>query len=102
RRHTRFKCDWSSDVCSSDLVAKVAQNCAPALSNDGNIVYLAVNGSGGFIRHHNYLLGLNSTTLATVDKVELIDPTDSLNSADVRSEERRVGKTGRRRWDPVS
>src|SRR5260370_23414556 len=22
RRHTRFKCDWSSDVCSSDLVEK--------------------------------------------------------------------------------
>src|SRR5207237_2138764 len=21
RRHTRFKCDWSSDVCSSDLRA---------------------------------------------------------------------------------
>src|SRR5260370_19833307 len=21
RRHTRFKCDWSSDVCSSDLNA---------------------------------------------------------------------------------
>src|SRR5260370_26771026 len=21
RRHTRFKCDWSSDVCSSDLVS---------------------------------------------------------------------------------
>src|SRR5882762_126103 len=21
RRHTRFKCDWSSDVCSSDLEA---------------------------------------------------------------------------------
>src|SRR5260370_30488700 len=21
RRHTRFKCDWSSDVCSSDLPA---------------------------------------------------------------------------------
>src|SRR5207237_4147540 len=20
RRHTRFKCDWSSDVCSSDLI----------------------------------------------------------------------------------
>src|SRR5260370_42083260 len=20
RRHTRFKCDWSSDVCSSDLM----------------------------------------------------------------------------------
>src|SRR5260370_6733201 len=24
RRHTRFKCDWSSDVCSSDLVLFVA------------------------------------------------------------------------------
>src|SRR5712691_13114978 len=22
RRHTRFDCDWSSDVCSSDLVRK--------------------------------------------------------------------------------
>src|SRR2546427_12543752 len=21
RRHTRFDCDWSSDVCSSDLIA---------------------------------------------------------------------------------
>src|SRR5260370_40269295 len=23
RRHTRFKCDWSSDVCSSDLSSEV-------------------------------------------------------------------------------
>src|SRR5207237_1992717 len=23
RRHTRFKCDWSSDVCSSDLLKDV-------------------------------------------------------------------------------
>src|SRR5882762_10536303 len=22
RRHTRFKCDWSSDVCSSDLMLR--------------------------------------------------------------------------------
>src|SRR2546430_7925326 len=26
RRHTRFDCDWSSDVCSSDLTATT--NCA--------------------------------------------------------------------------
>src|SRR6266853_3418167 len=25
RRHTRFDCDWSSDVCSSDLAAIFAQ-----------------------------------------------------------------------------
>src|SRR2546430_17204100 len=24
RRHTRFDCDWSSDVCSSDLYAQAA------------------------------------------------------------------------------
>src|SRR5712691_12280351 len=24
RRHTRFDCDWSSDVCSSDLIVEVA------------------------------------------------------------------------------
>src|SRR6476661_10293857 len=23
RRHTRFKCDWSSDVCSSDLASRL-------------------------------------------------------------------------------
>src|SRR5260370_25563728 len=26
RRHTRFKCDWSSDVCSSDL-SSVTEDC---------------------------------------------------------------------------
>src|SRR5438270_1565308 len=25
RRHTRFDCDWSSDVCSSDLILAVAR-----------------------------------------------------------------------------
>src|SRR2546430_9576762 len=33
RRHTRFDCDWSSDVCSSDLIPIVAivdTNCDPS------------------------------------------------------------------------
>src|SRR2546430_5366086 len=29
RRHTRFDCDWSSDVCSSDLVAQHLSDGAP-------------------------------------------------------------------------
>src|SRR2546430_3690236 len=29
RRHTRFDCDWSSDVCSSDL-PRTADSLAPA------------------------------------------------------------------------
>src|SRR2546430_13358822 len=27
RRHTRFDCDWSSDVCSSDLHGVIDQHC---------------------------------------------------------------------------
>src|SRR5205085_8650437 len=30
RRHTRFDCDWSSDVCSSDLVLALVSDRAPA------------------------------------------------------------------------
>src|SRR5260370_12071272 len=29
RRHTRFKCDWSSDVCSSDLTRLKVQQAVP-------------------------------------------------------------------------
>src|SRR5207237_3993276 len=31
RRHTRFKCDWSSDVCSSDLDAGASCTCNASL-----------------------------------------------------------------------
>src|SRR5882762_9993161 len=34
RRHTRFKCDWSSDVCSSDLPRALAQLQQPAAGAD--------------------------------------------------------------------
>src|SRR5260370_18607279 len=30
RRHTRFKCDWSSDVCSSDLDTAICRRCSLA------------------------------------------------------------------------
>src|SRR2546430_13811434 len=30
RRHTRFDCDWSSDVCSSDLAAREHRNARVA------------------------------------------------------------------------
>src|SRR2546430_5049275 len=30
RRHTRFDCDWSSDVCSSDLLPRTpSETCTP-------------------------------------------------------------------------
>src|SRR5947207_11023311 len=30
RRHTRSLCDWSSDVCSSDLLKAISPWCCPA------------------------------------------------------------------------
>src|SRR5260370_4376982 len=37
RRHTRFKCDWSSDVCSSDLAQRVGSRllCLPSRTVSG-------------------------------------------------------------------
>src|SRR2546430_12968950 len=32
RRHTRFACDWSSDVCSSDLARKRSPSSRPVPS----------------------------------------------------------------------
>src|SRR6266478_5870139 len=39
RRHTRFDCDWSSDVCSSDLTIEI--------SDDGTVSIACVNSEGG-------------------------------------------------------
>src|SRR2546430_10239581 len=41
RRHTRFDCDWSSDVCSSDLVTKARVAGIPAFFSDGFTCSLA-------------------------------------------------------------
>jgi hypothetical protein len=57
-------------TASSDTtMTEVPYNCAPALSWDGKTLYIAVsNGTWG------YLVALNSTTLAPVAHVQLIDP----------------------------
>lgn len=64
---------WVAATAAADdaSITKVAMNCAPALSNDHRMLYLAVNStsySGG------YLLALDSRTLATLHKVRLKDP----------------------------
>ena len=50
---------------------KVVENCAPAISNDGGSVYVAVNASSDSA---GYLLQLNRTTLATESSVMPMDP----------------------------
>ena len=56
-------------------IQKPAMNCAPALSNDGATLYIAVSKpAAGGIPQSGYLLALNSTTLATRARVALTDP----------------------------
>src|SRR5256886_14506876 len=42
RRHTRFDCDWSSDVCSSDLVAAVRFRNTLKDTKDAVYIFLAL------------------------------------------------------------
>ena len=60
----------ATSAAADAAINKVAMNCAPGLSNDESVVYVAVRNSSG----NGYLLGLNSTTLATLYKVRLRDP----------------------------
>lgn len=62
----------AASMCGDNSMTKVCLNCAPALSNDGSTLYIAVNdGSNG------YLCALNSTTLARQSSVLLRDPKSS-------------------------
>src|SRR4051812_49839094 len=70
RRHTRLTCDWSSDVCSSDLSSLRTQP-----------------GCAWLIR-----LGLGYPGSLPIGHTAFVDRTAS------RSEERRVGKECRSRW----
>src|SRR5688572_31115607 len=86
RRHTRFDCDWSSDVCSSDLHA-------------GDMPSLLVTADG-----HAWTSFL--TDRFTLDELRDGDGSAVMvhagkdNFANIRSEEHRVGKECRTRWSP--
>src|SRR5256885_2858288 len=85
RRHTRLQGDWSSDVCSSDLVimqALVAAAVAVVL------VLVGVYVPGSPIARER-------------DEVDsAVQKRTKLNQEVTRSEERRVGKECRSRWSP--
>src|SRR5256886_8637272 len=88
RRHTRFDCDWSSDVCSSDLYGEPR-------SADGTVQPLVVVAMGK-------LGGGELNFSSDVDLVLLFPEHGETDGAGAiaRSEERRVGKECRSRWSP--
>src|SRR5256885_7967261 len=86
RRHTRLQGDWSSDVCSSDLVGAVifgmlADRYGRRRPLMANVIYFSViEFACGFAPSYRVFLVLRSLY--------------------GRSEERRVGKECRSRWSP--
>lgn len=58
-------------AAADNLIYRDSHNCAPALSNDGNTLYVAVKGANAY---YAYLLGLDSAALATKYRRLLLDP----------------------------
>src|SRR2546430_3733944 len=87
RRHTRFDCDWSSDVCSSDLhclPVNLPSLAGPVASEGFSAGAIPHSCARGWLRHqHDQTRGRKAPTLSAI-----------------RSEERRVGKECRSRWSP--
>src|SRR5204862_3454024 len=88
RRHTRSLRDWSSDVCSSDLLARI-HLIGPRRKSAQNVVDVTQILS---VRHK-----VNPCKLHVIFKP--IEPEKTFNFRNrQRSEERRVGKEGKSRW----
>src|SRR5256886_7931222 len=87
RRHTRFDCDWSSDVCSSDL-ERPRRFGIPGGSTRGATHMFLYDTT---LRDGTQREGLS---LSVDDKLKIA------HRLDERSEERRVGKECRSRWSP--
>src|SRR2546430_11564596 len=90
RRHTRFDCDWSSDVCSSDLIFGQTQDHEMAFSIPWARMDEIVEGLRGT---HN---GGIRYPITQFMEYEAKLPARYME----RSEERRVGKECRSRWSP--
>ncbi len=68
----------ASTAANNTGITKVSMACAPALSTDGVLVYVAVNSSDfGF----GYLVAMNATTLKPLRAVRLKDPASGLDAS---------------------
>src|SRR5207248_5778718 len=96
RRHTRSYGDWSSDVCSSDLM------CVEALEE---FIHLARDRDhfGSKQRKHGLKTGVLLRRIVErwiEARIFLSQVREEVRPRPVRSEERRVGKEWRSRWWP--
>src|SRR5205085_8784403 len=97
RRHTRFDCDWSSDVCSSDL----------AITNGADVtrtIYDPAIAETTPFSGVEYALSAFDAQWSTNlfyqknDHQQNVRANGIVNAFFVRSEERRIGKECKYRW----
>src|SRR2546430_4266222 len=88
RRHTRFDCDWSSDVCSSDL----SRQGSPPPPQCGGLTLPEPDGE----RQFSPIEAAEGILAGMQNRPEIRHGGDRA----YRSEERRVGKECRSRWSP--
>src|SRR5436190_10240776 len=94
RRHTRSLCDWSSDVCSSDLRIIAALDAAEARGVRVRAVYNDV---------HRRAVPIPPPPEgpSMLQRLAKAVPSEAISGIpDLRSEERRVGKECRAGWSP--
>src|SRR5256886_10158038 len=89
RRHTRFDCDWSSDVCSSDLDRGLSGRRRMLRIREVHAGYGATP----------ILFGV-SLEVREGEAVALLGRNGMGKTTLMGSEERRVGKEWRSRWGP--
>src|SRR3712207_8169838 len=104
RRRTRYWRDWSSDVCSSDLLIDIGGGTTGvAAFVKGGLTHAAVIPIGGENFSSDVAYGLEITH-QEAEELKLNYGSVLSNAVDpvaaVRSEERRVGKECRSRWSP--
>src|SRR5256886_3258108 len=85
RRHTRFDCDWSSDVCSSDLLTGAALK----LETAQRLLDKQPAAARQRLAEIQHLIADEQRNLRFF-----------IRDGTLRSEERRVGKECRSRWSP--
>src|SRR4051812_49951126 len=88
RRHTRLTCDWSSDVCSSDLASTSKRRRNITNKNEMADKVRGVLGSLKMLQDEQ------------VEKAQKKLMQAGIRSKDLRSEEGRVGEEGRARGWP--
>src|SRR3546814_11884122 len=92
--------DWSSDVCSSDLLAVTAANQRAAMNSLKATEEELESAQAHLIERNAELIERNNELILSRERVAELEA--AVNAA--RSEERRVGKecvsTCRSRWEP--